>query len=643
MDRGSLAANVGRVPHDVDTALKERFGLDAFRPWQRDAISALLEGSRRVMVVAPTGGGKSLCYQLPATVLEGTTLVVSPLIALMDDQVRALRERGIAATYLASTLPREEVRDRENRLARGEYDLVYIAPERLSNPYVRRQLKNIQIPFVAIDEAHCISQWGHDFRPDYLRIGEVLKDLAPKHVLACTATATPRVRDEIVARLGIGQHGEEVTTVLRGFARPNLHLECREFEKKKDRVDAMLIAVRKALGSIASPKGAAIVYASTRKDTDKLTQAVKELGFRAAGYHAGHAPAARASVSEAFASGELDVIVATNAFGMGIDRADIRLVVHAATPGSIEAYYQEVGRAGRDGAEARGLLLTGTSDFGLRRRLIELPTRGEARSPERIKHQWNMFLDLMRYVEAGSCRHDFILRYFGDEAETLGGCGHCDVCARIEEEGEDDGTLSPEDLLIVRKALSGVARCHNRFGLRAVAEMLEGKTTKKLEKMRLTTLSTHGLLRERSGDWIMALLRRLITAGLVELSTGEYPLAMLTKRGAAVMKEEENIRFLMPRVARASSAPRAGKRAPLEIPVGPDRSLYDALKEKRLEMSREDRVPAYYICTDRTLIEIVKRKPRDEESLLRVPGMGPARVESWGDELLGILTEWSPA
>ncbi|MDH5492587.1 MAG: ATP-dependent DNA helicase, partial [Myxococcales bacterium] len=464
------------VMDEWDQRLLERFGLPALRPWQREAIEALLEGPGRVLVVAPTGGGKSLCYQFPATELAGTSIIVSPLIALMEDQVRGLEERGIPATYLASNLAPDERSERNRRLLRGEYRMVYVAPERLAHPAALDMLRQLRPPLVAIDEAHCISQWGHDFRPDYLRLGEILRTLAPKHVLACTATATPMVRAEILERLGLceggdGGQGPRTAVVLRGFARPNLHLSSEEAGTTRHRQALTLSAIREAIGAPGATQGAAIVYAATRKSTEKVAAELGAHGYLTAAYHAGLAPERRGAVSEAFSSRRLDVVVATNAFGMGIDRPDIRAVVHVQAPGSIEAYYQEVGRAGRDGQPAVGLLLSSPADIGLRRRLVELGSeRGMSAPSEEIERRWGLFLDLLRYVEAGSCRHDFILRYFGDEQELLGGCGHCDVCERLEEEGSQgaERQVSEEDAIIVRKALAGVARVNGRVGLRAV-------------------------------------------------------------------------------------------------------------------------------------------------------------------------------
>ena len=636
-----------RFMSEIDLALRERFGLSAFHPWQREAIEELLEGRNRVLVIAPTGGGKSLCYQLPAAVLEGTSIVISPLIALMEDQVRALTQRGVAATYLASTLDPVEVKRREREILEGHYQLVYVAPERLESQWLVDRLAGINPPLLAIDEAHCISQWGHDFRPSYLRLGAVIQRLKPPRVIACTATATPIVRREIQARLGLCS--KESAVILRGFSRPNLHLAVVESDSSAQRRKLMLGALRDALGDPAKPRGGAIVYAATRRNTEKVAEAVAKDGWRVAAYHAGLSATVREDVNRRFADRCLDVVVATNAFGMGIDRADIRIVVHVQAPGSVEAYYQEVGRAGRDGQPAYGLLLTSSGDLGLRRRLIGFSggrDPGGVQDPEHVQQQWRLFLDLMRYVEAGSCRHDFILRYFGDEQETLGGCGHCDVCERLEERDEEGGAraASEEETLLVRKALAGVARNQGRAGLTAVSEMLHGTENERLRRLGLTELSTHGLLKERPKAWVLALLRRLITAGLVDLSTGEFPIPYLTSLGVATMKGEEPARLLVPPedAGRPPTAKKERQQASRDLPENVDASLFESLRATRLDLARKKGVPAYVVCHDRTLLEIAAFKPTSVEALADIHGMGPARIERYGEPFLETVSSHAP-
>lgn len=632
-------------PHEdpLEAALRSRFGLGSFRPWQREAIDALLEGPGNVLVVAPTGGGKSLTYQLPAAVLDGTTLVVSPLVALMEDQVRALTARGIEATFLASTLEPDERNARESRMLRGGYKLVYVAPERLGSDVFVRMLSRCNIALVAIDEAHCIAQWGHDFRPDYLRIGALLERLAPKRILACTATATFDVRREIRAQLGFDD--KPCHEVLRGFARPNLHLAARTVDGPKEARSALLEALDAALGSPKDPRGGAIVYAATRKSTEQVAEVLSERGWDAAYYHAGMDGEARTRVAERFAARKVDVVVATNAFGMGIDRPDIRTVVHVQPPSSIEAYYQEVGRAGRDGEEASGLLLCSGADISLRRRLVQLGGDGEASDPALAARAWALFRDLLRYIDARSCRHDFVLRYFGDERELLGGCGHCDVCHRLASE-PDEGDGNPEEVtVVVRKALSAVARAQKRAGMQAIADMLHGVSSERTERFGFTELSTFGLLSDRPTPWIVALLRSLLAAGWIDLTTSEHPVPFLTRSGAAVMRGEAAARIVLPAAVRAPTSRGRSRSAPaggrdLTATLSPaDKALYEKLRAHRAELARSRKVPAYVVAMDRTLVEMALRRPEEPHELLALYGMGQGRVEQYGDGFLRIVRD----
>ena len=616
---------------DLDGGLV-RLGYAAFRPGQREAIETLLE-ARRLLLVAPTGGGKSLIYQLPASLLPGTTLVISPLVSLMHDQVLALEARGVAATFLAATLSAEELRSRLGRLRAGAFKIAYVAPERLAYPGFRALVHELRAPLVAIDEAHCISEWGHDFRPDYLQIGALLEELRPPRVLACTATATPVVRDEILVRLGLGP---DTPQLLRGFARPNLALRARHVGSERDRDHCVDAALAEALSAPGAGGGTAIVYAPTRRLAEAEAERLAGRGWRAEAYHAGMAGEARSSVQRAFAEGGLEVVVATNAFGMGIDRADVRAVVHLAPPGSVEAYYQEVGRAGRDGREAIGLLLHAPGDIPLRRRLLESGSGDAPPKPEVVEHKWALFLDLMRWAEGGSCRHDAILRYFGDEAETLSGCGRCDVCRQID----DGGALDEEETsLLVRKALSAVARVDRRYGLTAAVKLLRGLPDPRLLRAGLDRTPTFGALHERSEEWLTQLLRRCVTAGWVDFTTGERPLVVLTPSGRAVMKGERPPRLVLPREGTGRERPQGARRAQRSEPSGeslPAEALpvFESLRRLRLELAREESVPAYVVASDRTLRDIALLRPRTLDELKLAHGIGPAKAERYGRQLL---------
>jgi ATP-dependent DNA helicase RecQ len=626
----------------LETALV-RLGYSDFRPGQREAIDTLLR-DRRLLLVAPTGGGKSLVYQLPACVLPGTTLVVSPLVALMHDQVAALAARGIAATYLAATLDGAEIRRRMSLVARGACKLVYVAPERLGAPGFRSLLADLDCPLVAVDEAHCISEWGHDFRPEYMAIGALLGELAAARVVACTATATPVVRDEILARLGLPA---ETPQLVRGFARPNLSLRALDVTSAKERQRAVDAALAEALGGparAARAPGRAILYAPTRRSAEQEGARLARAGWRAVVYHAGMDGDARETAQRAFADADADVVVATNAFGMGIDRPDVRAVVHLAPPGSLEAYYQEVGRAGRDGAPALGLLLVSPSDIPLRRRLLELPTEGRVPDTEAVRHKWSLFLELLRYAESGSCRHDAILRYFGDEEETLAGCGRCDVCLALADVGED--ASADETALVVRKALSAVARIHGRFGLGAAVALLRGDADERLQRARLDQTKTFGALADRSEEWLWRLLRRCITPGWIDFEGSERPVALLTAEGAEVMRGDRPAKLLLPSAARRGSGAAAGRSA---SPVRDDaalgaeeRALFEALRRYRLERARRDGLPPYAVATDRALRDIARLRPADLEALEQAHGIGPAKAKRYGAELLAVVQAAAP-
>jgi ATP-dependent DNA helicase RecQ len=629
---------------DLDSGLAS-LGYKAFRPGQREAIETLLERGR-LLQVAPTGGGKSLTYQLPASLLPGTSLVISPLVSLMHDQVHALEARGVPATFLAATLSAEEMRGRLGRLRAGAFKLAYVAPERLAYPGFRALALELGAPLVAVDEAHCISEWGHDFRPEYLAIGALVAELKPRLVLACTATATPVVRDEILVRLGLGA---DTPQLLQGFARPNLALRARLVASERERARHVDAQLEEALGGPGAGRGTAIVYAPTRRAAEEEAGRLAARGFRAEGYHAGMTGETRTRVQRAFSDGGLEVVVATNAFGMGIDRPDVRAVVHLAPPGSIEAYYQEVGRAGRDGEEAFGLLLHAPGDLPLRRRLIESGSgAGEQPRPEVVEHKWSLFLDLMRWAEGGSCRHDAILRYFGDEAETLAGCGRCDVCREFGGDDRDEAG-EEETSLLVRKALSAVARVDRRYGLTAAVKLLAGVPDPRLQRAGLDRTPTFGALREHSEPWLTQLLRRCVTAGWVDFTPGDKPVVLLTGSGRAVMKGERPARLVLPReheVAAAFSGRPAGERsssrdrkpaAAAEALPPEALPLFEALRHMRSELAREENVPAYVVASDRTLRDIALLRPRGLEMLKLAHGIGPAKAERYGARMLAVV------
>ena len=690
---------------DLDRELLERFGHPAFRDGQRDVVDAVLQGDD-VVAVMPTGGGKSLCYQLPAMLLDGLTLVVSPLIALMKDQVDALHARGHRATFINSTLTGREQNERLRECAAGGYDLLYVAPERMANLRFQDALNGMNVARLAIDEAHCISEWGHDFRPDYARLGELRAMIGSPPTAAFTATATSSVRRDIVRQLALA----DPRVFVAGFERPNLRLIVR----RPTGVAHKFELLDEAIATAGTP---AIVYAATRKRVEESARHMAESGLRAAAYHAGLDSAQRSRVQESFMRGDLDAIAATNAFGMGVDKANIRLVVHFDLPGSVEAYYQEAGRAGRDGAPADCVLLYNYADVRHQqwfmdgdnpeaavfhailselqlgsRSSVELtqaarssndrsvatalrllvskgaltrdldPVTGEllfalgeppadGSSPVDFEHlrekrraDEERLRTICGYAAGSTCRRAYVLRYFGsDEAEDH--CGACDRCLEIGRPPARD--LSAEERRTVRIALSGIARVDNRYGRSRLAQFLTGSRAKAVVDAGLDHLPTHGMLKQLPVRTVGELLESLADEGLLERRSLDGPgsgaVLRLTPEGVRVMRDDPELRISIPELtpgpSRASrgSRKRAASAPALDgaDPVAVDRA--DRLRAWRLERASEAGKPAYTIFNDRTLAALAMTCPDSEAELAGVPGIGPTRIERFGDDILAIL------
>ena len=579
------------------------FGYGAFRPGQEEIVDAVLAG-RDTLAIMPTGGGKSLCFQLPALCLEGVTVVISPLIALMRDQVRSLREAGVEAGALTSGNTDEETEAVFHALDEGRLKLLYMAPERLAAPGTLGLLRRVGVSRIAVDEAHCVSQWGHDFRPDYLRIGD-LKRALQVPVAAFTATADEETRAEIVTRLF---EGVEPATFLRGFDRPNIHLAFAVKDNPR----------RQILGFAAARKGqSGIVYCATRAKTETLASALREAGHAACHYHGGMEAEERRQVEVRFQQEDGLIVCATIAFGMGIDKPDIRWVAHADLSKSIEAYYQEIGRAGRDGAPAETLTLYGPDDIRLRRSQID---EGLA-PPDRKAADHARLNALLGLAEAVGCRRQVLLGYFGEASAP---CGNCDLCDRPAQ------LFDATDA--VRKALSAVLRTGEWFGAGHLIDILTGTATAKVREKGHDGLPTFGVGRELSKTGWGAVFRQMMGRDLLRPDPDRFGALRMTEAARPILRGEESI-TLRKDTVQVSGGPVAKALVSEE-----DAPLLSALKAKRRALAEAARVPAYVIFPDRTLIEMAERRPTTLDQMAQVSGVGAKKLESYGAAFLAVIT-----
>ncbi len=598
---------------DILATVRRYWGYDSLRPMQEQAIRAGLE-LRDSLVVMPTGGGKSLCYQVPPALAGRTDVVVSPLIALMKDQVDGLRACGYPAVALHGGMSLREIRRAESELARGGQHLVFVAPERLLTPHLLGIAGRLGVQAFAIDEAHCISQWGHDFRPEYRGLA-VLKERFPQaSIHAYTATATERVREDIAKELRLA-----APSVLVGvFDRPNLTYRVVQ---RVDRRAQVLAALRRHAGE------AAIVYCLSRRDTEEMAEALRKRGVKAEHYHAGMEPDERRRTQDRFAAEEIDVVAATVAFGMGIDRSDVRCVLHAAMPKSIEHYQQETGRAGRDGLPAECVLLYSGSDLIRWKSLLERSAE-EAEVPIEVVRASHALLEEMRkFATAVRCRHRMLSEYFGQPYERSS-CGACDVCTG-EVEGVEDATVTAQ------KILSCVARTEERFGIEYVADVLLGAESERIKGWRHERLSTYGLLKELPRKTIVNLVYQLLDEGVLERTQDDRPVLRLNAASWEVMRGKRTVRLLQPK----AKAP-AKTRLDAESWEGIDRGLFESLRQLRREIALERGVPAYVVFGDATLRDMARLRPSSEEALLAVRGVGERKLADLGARFLAHIAEY---
>jgi len=586
--------------------LKEVFGFPGFRPGQEEIVSTVLAGED-VMAVLPTGAGKSLCYQLPALVLGGLTVVVSPLIALMRDQVSALREYGVGAGSLTSANDESEKRRVQDEMRAGTLRLLYAAPERLLQPGTLDWLSRQNVRLLAIDEAHCVSQWGHDFRPEYAALGEVKRRLGVP-AIALTATADKATRADILAQL----FEAEPRIFVHGFDRPNLRLAIQPKDNARQQLLRLLDRQRGQSG---------VIYCPSRRETERLAEAITTAGYRALPYHAGMAAPERDRNQDTFLREDGVVMVATIAFGMGIDKPDVRFVAHAGLPKSIEAYYQEIGRAGRDGLPADTLTLWGFDDLRLRRLQIE-----EAQSSDEQKRIDRQRLNaLIALCEAPTCRRQTLLAYFGEDS---GPCGNCDLCQ--EGVAGFDGTVAAQMLL------SAIYRTGERFGAEHIVSVLLGEETDTVKRLGHDGLKTFGVGKARSKDEWRSLLRQIYAAQLVTLDVSGPGGFAIAERGWSILRGQDTIqlRTYVPR-PKEKGRRRASTTGTMDQPH--DSALLVRLKALRTELAREHGVPAYVIFPDRSLIDMAARQPRTLDEMALVHGVGQAKLDRYGNVFLAAI------
>ena len=579
--------------------LKKHYGYDSFRKGQESVIESIICG-RDTFAVMPTGAGKSVCYQIPALLLPGVTLVISPLISLMKDQVDTLNSVGIPATYINSSLSINEVNERINRTMLGEFKLLYVAPERLESESFCSMLNRLTISLLAVDEAHCVSQWGHDFRPSYSAISSLIGKLSQRPIIAAfTATATDAVRQDVIKLLKLRQPDVYVT----GFNRENLSFKVIRGENKRDFVLKYIEDNKDKVG---------IIYTATRKETDSLYELLHKKGYSVGKYHAGLGDELRRENQEKFLFDDINIIIATNAFGMGIDKSNVRYVIHNNLTKSMEAYYQEAGRGGRDGEPSECILLFSAADVLLQKFFIEQSVV----SPERKINEYKKLQAMVDYSHTSRCLRQFILEYFGEE-NVKDKCGNCSTC-------NDESELV--DITIeAQKIFSCILRMKERFGTTLIAEVLRGSKNKKVLDLGFEKLSTYGIIKQYTVKEIRDLINVLTAEDYLSLADGQFPVVRLKDKAVAVLKNEEKVFQKVEK--RKAKAVR-------------DTGLFEILRSLRKEISEREKVPPYIIFADSALREMSEYFPVNKKEMLNIKGVGESKLNKYGEEFIQIIKKY---